>query len=117
MSLKQGKVWGSTTQIRKTENFSLHRLSIKAGGVCSKHKHNYKFNGFYVVSGQLLIRTWKNDYDLIDKTVLNPGDFMSVAPGEYHQFEAIEDCIAFELYYAHFDHDDIQRETVGELKQ
>jgi len=84
--------------------------------VCSKHKHNFKFNGFYCMAGQLLIRTWKNDYDLVDETLLNSGDFMSVAPGEYHQFEAMEDCIAFELYYAHFDHDDIQRETVGELK-
>ena len=50
-------------------------------------------------------------------TILNPGDFMSVSPGEYHQFEALEDCVGFELYYAHFDHDDIQRETVGELKK
>ena len=26
---------------------------------------------------------------------------------------ALEDCIAFELYWAEFDHDDIERETVG----
>ena len=52
------------------------------------------------MAGQLLIRTWKNDYDLVDETLLNSGDFMSVA-GEYHQFEAIEDCM-IELYYALF---------------
>ena len=39
---------------------------------------------------------------------------MSVAGGIINL--TIEDCIAFELYYAHFGHDDIQRETVGELK-
>jgi hypothetical protein len=25
----------------------------------------------------------------------------------------VTDCIAFELYWAEFDHDDIERETVG----
>ena len=34
-------------------------------------------------------------------------------PGEYHQFEAVEDTVAFELYWAEFDHEDIERETVG----
>ena len=112
-----GKIWGQTELVFANSNIEFHRIDIKKGGTCSKHKHNYKFNCFYCMAGQLLIRTWKNDYYLVDETLLNSGDFMSVAPGEYHQFEAIEDCIAFELYYAHFDHDDIQRETVGELKQ
>ena len=112
-----GKVWGQTELVFANSNIEFHRIDIKNGGVCSKHKHSFKFNGFYCMTGKLLIRVWKNDYDLIDETILNPGDFMSVSPGEYHQFEALEDCIAFELYYAHFDHDDIQRETVGELKE
>ena len=93
-----GKVWGQTELVFANSNIEFHRIDIKKGVVCSKHKHNF-------------------NYDLVDETLLNSGDFMSVAPGEYHQFEALDDCIAFELYYAHFDHDDIQRETVGELKQ
>lgn len=111
-----GKVWGQTELVFANSNIEFHRIDIKKGGTCSKHKHSFKFNGFYCMAGQLLIRTWKNDYDLVDETILKEGDFMSVSPGEFHQFEALEDCIAFELYYAHFDHDDIQRETVGELK-
>ena len=86
-----GKVWGQTELVFANSNIEFHRIDIKKGGVCSKHKHNFKFNGFYCMAGQLLIRTWKNDYDLVDETVLNSGDFMSVAPGEYHQFEALED--------------------------
>ena len=115
--MKEGKIWGTTENICSNSSFEFHRIEFKKDSECSKHKHQYKWNGFFVERGKLLIRVWKNDYDLIDKTILNPGDFMSVSPGEYHQFEALEDCIAFELYYAHFDHDDIQRETVGELKQ
>ena len=30
-----------------------------------------------------------------------------------HQFECLEDGIAFELYWAEFNHNDIKRETVG----
>jgi hypothetical protein len=44
---------------------------------------------------------------------LGPGDFTRVKPGYMHQFEGIEDGVAFELYWAEFNHDDIQRETVG----
>jgi len=53
------------------------------------------------------------DQNLVDETILNPGDFMQVKPGKIHQFEGIEDGVAFELYWAEFNHDDIVRRTVG----
>lgn len=55
----------------------------------------------------------KNDYSLVDETVLGPGEYTQVRPGEYHRFEAVEDTVAFELYWAEFDHNDIEREDVG----
>jgi quercetin dioxygenase-like cupin family protein len=113
MGQKAGKVWGTTEQILMNGALEFHRIDARAGTKCSKHLHKYKFNSFYVVSGTLIIRVWKNDYDLIDETILNAGDFTTVKPGEYHQFECREDCVAFELYYSHFDHNDIERETVG----
>lgn len=116
MSVKHGKVWGSTTEIRKTENFSLHRLYIKSGGVCSKHKHNFKFNGFFVESGKLLIKTWKSDYDLVDETILKDLDYTEVAPPEYHQFEALEDTVCYEFYFNHPMSEDIIRENRGFTK-
>ena len=64
-------------------------------------------------SGKLLIRVWQKDYDLVDETVLGPGDFTKVKPGVYHQFECLEDAIAYELYWAEFNHNDIKRESVG----
>ena len=36
-----------------------------------------------------------------------------VKPGKYHQFEGLEDGVAFELYWAEFNHDDIKRRTSG----
>jgi len=57
---------------------------------------------------------WQKDYDLIDETILKPGDYTKVKPGLYHQFECIESGVAFELYWAEFDHNDIKRKSVGQ---
>ena len=111
-----GKVWGTTELVERNGVLEFHRIETKAGGVCSKHMHEYKCNGFFVETGKLLIRVWQNDYDLIDETILGPGDFTAVKPQLYHTFEAIEDGVAFELYWAEFRHNDISRENVGHLK-
>ena len=116
MSNKAGKIWGQTELIHANGVLEFHRIDFKAGGVCSKHKHQFKWNGFYVVSGRMKIRVWQRDYDLIDETILGPGDFTRVKPGLMHSFEGLEDGVAFELYWAEFNHDDIQRETVGHFK-
>lgn len=109
-----GKVWGQTELIHANGVLEFHRIDFKAGGVCSKHKHQFKWNGFYVMSGRMKVRVWQKDQqDLVDETILGPGDFTRVKPGYMHQFEGIEDGVAFELYWAEFNHDDIQRETVG----
>ena len=111
---KQGKIWGSTELIALVPGVvELHRIEANKGGVCSKHAHQSKTNGFYVESGRMLIREWQRDYDLVDETILEPGDFCTVPPGVFHQFEVLEDCIAFELYYSELLGADIVRETVG----
>ena len=115
MGTKSGKVWGQTELVEANGVLEFHRIDIAAGGTCSKHKHNNKWNGFFVESGSLLIRVWKNNYVLIDETTLEAGQYTKVAPGEYHQFEALADTVAFELYWAEFDNDDIHRESVGHL--
>ena len=114
--MKAGKVWGTTEQIEANGALEFHRIEMIKGGICSKHLHRYKWNGFYVESGSMLIRTWQRDYDLIDKTLLKPGDYHKVKPGLYHQFECVDSGIAYELYWAEFNHNDIKRESVGYLQ-
>lgn len=113
MANRAGKVWGLTELIHSNGVLEFHRIEAKKGGFCSKHLHEHKWNGFFVESGKLSIKVWKNDYDLIDETILEAGDFTQVKPGEFHSFEALEDSIAFELYWAEFNHNDIIRESVG----
>ena len=111
--VKNGKIWGMTEKIVANSSFEFHRIEFKAGYKCSEHFHRFKWNGFYVESGRMLIRVWQNDYDLVDETILEPGDYTQVKPGVYHQFEGLLDGVAFELYFAEFNHDDIVRRTVG----
>ena len=114
--MKAGKIWGQTELIHANGVLEFHRIDFKAGGVCSKHKHQFKWNGFYVVSGKMKIKIWQQDYDLVDETILGPGDFTRVKPGLMHSFEGMEDGVAFELYWAEFNHNDIHRESVGHFK-
>lgn len=107
-----GKVWGESLNIFTNQNFELHRIQVNKGGFCSKHYHEHKYNGFFIESGSLMISVWK-DYDLVDKTFLKTGQFMVVSPGEYHKFLALEDTIAYEIYWGTFDPNDIKRETQG----
>ncbi len=115
MTVKAGKVWGQTELIHANGVLEFHRIEYKAGFKCSEHEHKYKFNGFFVESGQMIVRVWQDNDQagLVDETILNAGDITVVKPGMVHQFEGVEDGVAFELYWAEFNHDDIVRRTVG----
>ena len=111
--MKSGKIWGQTELIHANGVLEFHRIEYKKNVACSKHRHKFKWNGFFVESGKMLVKVWQKDYDLVDETILNPGDFMRVKPGVFHQFIGLEDGVAFELYWAEFDHNDIDRENQG----
>tara|TARA_R110000824_G_scaffold208891_1_gene394713 strand:+ start:1732 stop:2097 length:366 start_codon:yes stop_codon:yes gene_type:complete len=112
--MKQGKIWGSTMEILKNPALQFHRIDFRSNFKCSKHLHEHRWNGFFVERGQMIIRVWQKDYDLVDETILNPGDWTAVPPGVFHQFEGVSAGVAFELYWAEpLDGSDIVRETVG----
>jgi len=112
---KQGKVWGTTQNILGKNNVSIHRIEIQPGGYCSKHKHEHKWNAFYVESGTLTVKVWKNDYDLVDSILLEEGEGIHIKPGEHHQFinNDTEESIVYEIYWTELDESDISRESVG----
>jgi hypothetical protein len=58
---------------------------------------------------------YDNGNELVDETILNAGDYCEVKPGHDHQFVALghDMAIVFEVYFANFQHDDIERKTVG----
>ena len=108
-----GKVWGTTELIFKNDNFEVHRITMKKNHYCSKHSHKHKHNMFYVESGYIAIRAWKNDYKLLDLTELKAGQKTNIPPGESHRFVAYEDSVAYEIYYSEPISGDITREDCG----
>lgn len=111
----QGKVWGTTQCIFSSSNVEVHRIDARKGGYCSQHCHRGKYNLFYVERGRLKVTVFRGDAG--DDTVLTPGMSTSVAPGERHMFEALDDTVALEIYYVQLDPDDIERYTQGGTRQ
>lgn len=111
--MKNGKVWGDTIEIFSNQGVEVHRINANKGGYSSKHKHLHKHNLFFVESGKLRVIIWHPKYNLVDETILEPGQMTSVPPGVYHKFEAIESTIAFEFYWTEISKDDIDREDCG----
>lgn len=110
-----GKIWGTTTELFNHSGVECHRLFVKAGYSCSIHRHAKRNNAFYVESGSLVIEVHKNDYELVDYTVLQSGDRTEVSGGEEHRFIALKDTVALEWYWENKNPEDkdIERSTVG----
>ena len=111
----EGKVWGTTEPLIVNSSLEVHRITVMKGGYCSLHKHQSKYNAFYVMTGKLIIERHKKDYDLKDITRLESNEFTIVPPGEYHKFEAVYVTTALEMYWSELNHNDIIRNGVGGL--
>jgi len=114
----RGKVWGNTTKLFDKNNVEMHRIEVEAGGFCSKHNHQSKYNLFFVEEGELKIYIYREYAGKVleDITTLKTGDTTYVEPGVPHMFRATEHTIAFEIYWVTLDVNDIVRETVGGIK-
>lgn len=110
---KSGKIWGSTQELFNKNNVEIHRIEIQKNTRCSKHKHEHKYNIFFVESGKILVKEWKNDYNLVDETILTTGEMCSIKPGNFHEFHGLENSIVYEIYYVELSTQDIIRENTG----
>ncbi len=112
------KVWGVTQLGFALNGVEAHAIHIKEGGYCSKHSHQSKWNRFHVISGCLLVRVFPNLSTIqSDDTELRNGQLTDIPPRLVHQFEAMEDTIAVEYYWTDLDSEDINRLTVGGIRQ
>lgn len=98
-------------------NVEFHRIEVNKGGFCSKHKHEHKWNAFFVESGCLEVTIYRQGDGthpaVEDKTILCAGDSTFVEPGVYHMFHALELTLAFETYWVELSQSDIVRVNVG----
>ena len=111
MSNTWPKCWGRNTEIFKNSSVSVNFLELIKGGVCSWHFHRHKNNIFYLISGEVLIKTEFNEM------ILESGNSIIVKAPLKHQFEVLEDSKMLETMYIEYDPSDIVRETQGYMKK
>lgn len=109
---REGKIWGNTTCLFNKCNVSMHRLEVIANHCCSKHKHLYKYNMFFVESGMIDIKVWQEN-GIVDVTTLSAGQSCVVPPNKYHKFIVRENGVVFEMYWTELIEPDIIREDSG----
>lgn len=119
----QGKLWGTTQPLFDFNGTELHIIKTKAGGFCSEHYHDFKWNRFIVLSGKIKVTIFDKNMDpnsneeLEDVTILEAGMASDVPPRKWHIFEALEDSVALECYWVELDPGDIIRRTVGGMRE
>ena len=113
--MRQGKKWGYTTDFFRNAIVSGHHLEIRKGGFCSEHHHEFKYNSFYIVSGQLELTIWR-DEKMKDVTIIGAGQSTAVPPGFWHKFRGITSVHCIEMYQVLLVEPDIDRRTEGGLE-
>ena len=115
--MKQSKIWGTTTKLFEHNDTSTHMIEVDAGGYCSKHLHEYRYNEFFVQHGMMEVIVWREDSGLKDITILSDGEKTIVPPCVYHQFRCMTPTVAMEFYWTEggnpCEDNDIHRETCG----
>jgi len=101
------KVWGERYLLRQDSTHAISFLDLIAGTCCSWHKHERKFNFFFLIEGSVSIKTE------FGETLLERGQIFTVEPGTIHQFIVHKDSKLLEEMYVEYNEADIQRETLG----
>ena len=102
------KTWGEKWTIFQNDLNELSVLYLVPKQRCSWHNHQTKFNLFFVVEGELFIKT---EWDI---AIVKKGQIFTTKPGEYHEFQTQEkSAIVIEVMYVQYDENDIYRQTLG----
>lgn len=100
--------WGDKLNMFRNDLCEVSILDLLPQQRCSWHKHASKYNLFYVLEGELFIKT--------DKGIsqLNKGEFFTTRPHEMHEFQTAKlPAKIIEIMYVKYDSEDIERETLG----
>jgi len=89
------KPWGREEFIEINNKYMVKKLTMWAGHRCSLQYHNIKTETIFVLSGVLKIVQGKSKDELEEKIFL-AGDTITIAAGQIHRMEGIEDAVYLE---------------------
>jgi mannose-6-phosphate isomerase-like protein (cupin superfamily) len=106
--IAENKVWGQRWVLRRDSTHENSYLQLLGRTRCSWHVHQTKWNLFFLICGAVNIL---KDGETIH--LREPGDTALVAPGEFHEFQVLEDSKIIEEMFVEYNPDDIARVKVG----
>lgn len=81
---------------------------------CSWHMHKHAANQFFVISGELTIKTDIGPSDQLNFTTITAGESFEVSCGVFHEFiTGAEPTIIEEIAFVEYDKNDIERKALG----
>jgi len=102
-------VWGTRTRTFQNDSLLVTVLYLEPNKRCSWHLHKTAYNQFFVISGELGVKTEKGY-----TTHLKPGQSFTVEPGVKHEFQTGEyHTVIQEIAYVKYNEYDIDRENQG----
>ena len=98
------KTWGEKWEIFTNDLCEVSLLYLEQNRRCSWHRHQTKYNLFFVVEGQLFIK-------MVDGTQLvKKGQIFTTRPGELHEFQTHDErATIIEVMYVEYKEEDIER--------
>jgi len=106
--------WGRRIITRQDSYSVTTILYLEPNKRCSWHNHNHSYNQFFVIEGELNVKTDIGPEGQINQTTLTEGQFFTVFPGVTHEFSTNGDrTIIEEIAYVEFDKNDINRKELG----
>lgn len=102
------KSWGVKTELFKNDLCEVSILQLEAGQRCSWHRHRSKWNQFYVISGELVVKTEDGT------TRIGTGKVFTTNPMQWHEFQTPGGpAVVQEVMYVRYEAEDIERTVKG----
>ena len=90
------KPWGREVWLELNDKYCYKRIYIDAGSQTSYHYHEIKSETNYIVAGK--VEFWlENEEGVVEKTIMNEGEYVTVLPPRKHRVVAITDAILQEV--------------------
>ncbi len=89
------KDWGRVAHVLISEQCIVSHLEVEAGGYCSTHRHRYRTNLFFVITGKIQVDTFGTNPEC---HIIERGESAFVEAGTFHRFEVIESGTVIEVY-------------------
>lgn len=90
------KPWGKEEWLELNDKYCYKRIYINANYKTSYQYHNYKRETNYLIAGTAEV--WlENDHGVVEKSIMQAGQFFNVTPKKKHRVIALTDIILQEV--------------------